>query len=212
MLARDSRTAARPQPARGEATRNRVLDAAVACIAEEGFRASNLSRIATRAGVTTGAIQHQFGDKATLLAEVVERGFERMVGEIARGPVGSRSLEERVHWMVRALWQGYEAASTRASLEILFAMRGNDTFQRRSRAFLAGMVERVDRLWMGTFWDAGCDRAHHVEAQRLVFTTLDGLALERILMPGERDPAPDLLRLAGGVVDLLGDATPSGSE
>ena len=77
------------QQARSEVTRARVLDAAVACIAETGFGPANLAGIAERAGLTTGAIQHQFGDKATLLAAVVERGFERLVERAARLPGGA---------------------------------------------------------------------------------------------------------------------------
>jgi AcrR family transcriptional regulator len=190
----------RSQLARSEATRARVLDAAVACIAEEGFQPTNLARIAERAGVTTGAIQHQFRDKAALLSAVVERGFERLVERLAQLPGGEAPLEERVTSLVRALWQGYDAATTRASLEILLAMRGDDAFRRRSLGFLARVRERIDRLWMGTFWDLRIGRAGHVEAQRLVFTTLNGLALERILVPGMPDPERDLERLARGVL------------
>ena len=198
-LAPDARSAS----ARGEATRKRVIDAAVACIAEEGFQASNLSRIARYAGMTTGAIQHQFGDKASLLAEVVERGFEQMIDRLARMPGGEEPLAARVTRLVEALWSGYDAAGTRASIEILLAMRGDEAFHRRSMAFLAAMHQRIDRLWMGTFWDARCGRAGHVEAQRTVFATLNGLALERILVPGARDPAPDLARLARQALALL---------
>src|SRR5262245_58256927 len=121
----------RSAPARSEATRRRVLDAAVACIAAEGFQASNLSRIARYAGMTTGAIQHQFGDKATLLAEVCERGYEQMVERIARMPGGDEPLAARVKRLIEALWSGYDAASTRASLETLFAMRGDAAFHER---------------------------------------------------------------------------------
>ena len=56
---------------------------------------------------------------------------------------------------------------------------------------------------MGTFWDAPCGRAGHIEAQRTVFATLNGLAVERILVPGMPDPAPDLARLARFVTALL---------
>ena len=201
----------RPLPARSEATRKRVLDAAVACIAAEGFQASNLSRIARYAGMTTGAIQHQFGDKASLLAEVVERGFEQMVDRLARMPGGEQPLAARVSRLIDALWSGYDAASTRASLETLFAMRGDAAFHERSIAFLAGMRQHVDRLWMGTFWDAPCGRAGHIEAQRTVFTALNGLALERILVPGMPDPAPDLARLARHALALL-EARPAAPE
>ena len=104
----------RPASARSEATRKRVVEAAIACIAEEGFQASNLSRIARYAGMTTGAIQHQFADKAALLAEVVERGFEQMIDRLARMPGGEDPLAARVSKLVEALWSGYDAAGTRA--------------------------------------------------------------------------------------------------
>ena len=202
---------ARSAPARSEATRRRVLDAAVACIAREGFQAANLSRIARQAGMTTGAIQHQFGDKATLLAEVVERGYAQMVERLARMPGGEEPLAARVSRLVAALWSGYDDASTRASLETLFAMRGDAAFHARSLAFLVAMRQRIDRLWMGTFWDAPCGRAGHVEAQRAIFTALNGLALERILVPGMPDPEPDLARLARQALALL-EARPAEPE
>jgi len=194
---------ARSQLSRSETTRIRVLDAAVACVAEEGFQPANLARIAERAGVTTGAIQHQFGDKAALLAAVVERGFERLVDRLVRLPGGASSLEARIASLVRALWEGYDAATTRASVEILLAMRGDEAFRVRSLGFLSGVRERIDRLWMGTFWDLEIQRVRHVEAQRLVFTTLNGLAVERILAPGMPDPEPDLERLGRGVLDIV---------
>jgi AcrR family transcriptional regulator len=203
MLTGDTASLSRSHLARSEATRARVLDAAVDCIVAEGFQASHLARIAAYAGVTTGAIQHQFGDKATLLAEVVERGFEQMVDRLARLPGGELSIPERVDRLVGALWEGYDAKNTRASLEILLAMRGDDAFQRRSIDFVAEMGERIDRLWMGTFWDVDCARARHVEAQRLVFATLNGLALERILVPGAPDNTSDLNRVSRGVLTIL---------
>ena len=199
-----SATAPRSDAAlRGEATRQRVLDAAVACVATEGFQASNLSRIARYAGMTTGAIQHQFGDKSTLLAEIVARGYTRLVDSLARLPGSEAEIDHRVRTLVGALWQAYDADSTRASLETLLAMRGDPAFHERSIAVMAAMHQQIDRLWMGTFWDAPCSRSHHVEAQRTVFNTLNGLALERILVPGSPDLEPDLVRLAGQVLDLL---------
>lgn len=42
-----------------------------------------------------------------------------------------------------------------------------------------------------------------VEAQRLVLITLNGLALERILVPGIPDTASDLARLGRGVLAIL---------
>ncbi len=194
---------ARSRAARSELTRSRVLDAAVTCIEEHGFQGSNLARIAEYAGVTTGAIQHLFEDKASLLAAVVERGFERMVSGLAQAPSGGTTLRERVATLVDAVWEGYDASSTRASFDVLFAMRGDAAFRARSQEFTIAMGQRVDRLWMGTLWDVPCERSRHLEAQRLVFTTLNGLALERTLVPGAFDANRVLASLVDGVVHIL---------
>jgi AcrR family transcriptional regulator len=199
----------RSQEERSEETRARVLEAAVACIAEDGFARTNLGRIAARAGLTTGAIQHQFGDKAALLASVVERGFGHLAEGVAQATDAGGELEDRVRAVVDAVWGSYDAAYTRASLEILLALRADPAFQQPSLKFLSRVRERIDRMWMGLFWDLGIPRAKHVAAQRLLLTTLNGLALERIVVPGMPDPSDDLARLAAGVATLLAQTAES---
>jgi AcrR family transcriptional regulator len=180
-----------------------VIDAAVACVAEKGFRSTNLARIARRAGVTTGAIQHHFGDKASVLAAVVERSFEDLVGDVARLTAAGRPLPERLEHFIETLWTHYVAAESRASLEILIQMRGEPEFSRRSLPYLEGILGAIDRMWMGLFWDAEVSRDRHVEGQRLLFTTLNGLALEKILFPEASDAAADLEMLQSRILQLL---------
>lgn len=188
---------------RSELTRTRVLDSAVACLEQHGFQATNLARIAEHAGLTTGAIQHLFPDKTALLTAVVERGFARMVEQIAQAPTAGASLEARVSVLIDSIWKGYDASSTRAGFEVIFAMRGDRAFRERSRTFTVAMGQRVDRLWMGALWDLPCERAQHLEAQRLVYTTLNGLALERTLIPGAFSAERVLVTLKRSVVSIL---------
>lgn len=193
---------------KSELTRTRVLDAAVVCLERDGFAACSLARVAAEARLTTGAIQHLFPDKAALLAAVVERGFARMVDHLAKAESGGATLAMRIDALIDAIWRGYDASSTRASFEVLFAMRGDAAFQSRSKAFTIAMGQRVDRLWMGTLWDLPCGRARHLEAQRLVYTTLNGLALERTLVPGAFDASRVLATLKRSVVTVLTGGEP----
>ncbi len=73
----------------------------------------------------------------------------------------------------------------------------------RSLRFLVQMSERVDRLRMGSFWDLDQPRERHVAAQRMVFATLDGLALERSLMPGMLESRADPERLTRAVINVF---------
>ena len=47
----------RTQAERSAKTRSKVIDAAIACIAEDGFKQATTKRVARRAGVTWGTIQ-----------------------------------------------------------------------------------------------------------------------------------------------------------
>jgi AcrR family transcriptional regulator len=56
-----------------EATRQRVLDAAAAVFAEQGYEGARVAQIAKAAGLSVGAIYNHWESKAELLAAVVER-------------------------------------------------------------------------------------------------------------------------------------------
>ena len=64
------------------ATRDRLLDAAVAVFSEKGYEGARVSDIARRAGLTTGAIYARFENKADLLREAIERSSEQGLGRL----------------------------------------------------------------------------------------------------------------------------------
>ncbi len=64
--------------ARGEATRERVLDAAERCFASRGFEAVSIRQIAREAGVTLGVVGFHGGSKEDLFATVVTRRAETL--------------------------------------------------------------------------------------------------------------------------------------
>ncbi len=77
----------RTQRERTEATRGSLVAAARALFGAEGYAAVGTERVAAQAGVTRGALYHQFADKADLFAAVLEQVeaeiAERMVVAVA---------------------------------------------------------------------------------------------------------------------------------
>lgn len=61
-----------PKQDRSRATRQRLLAAAVACLAEYGWAGSTVSVVAERAGVSRGAAQHHFPTREDLFTAAVE--------------------------------------------------------------------------------------------------------------------------------------------
>ena len=79
----------RTQEERSAATREKVIQATIDCIVEEGLHNTTAARITAHSGITWGAIAHQFGDKDSVLFAVVERN-----GEIVpRGRHGDVALD-----------------------------------------------------------------------------------------------------------------------
>lgn len=72
----------RTQVERSEATRGALIDAARRLFAASGFSAVGTEAIVRAAGVTRGAMYHQFSDKADLFAAVFEAVQAEMTGRI----------------------------------------------------------------------------------------------------------------------------------
>src|ERR687891_883732 len=63
--------------ARKAATRERVVTAALAQVAEGGFASAGVQVVARRAGVAVGTVYRHFPSKAELFAEVFRRASQR---------------------------------------------------------------------------------------------------------------------------------------
>jgi TetR/AcrR family transcriptional regulator, cholesterol catabolism regulator len=63
------------RPTKSDRTRARILDAAAAVFAEQGYGA-RLSDIAERAAIKTGSLYYHFESREELVAEILHRGIE----------------------------------------------------------------------------------------------------------------------------------------
>ena len=59
--------------ARSEATRQKLLDAAIDLFSEVGYAAAGLGEIIERAGMTKGALYHHFDSKDALATAIIEQ-------------------------------------------------------------------------------------------------------------------------------------------
>ncbi len=79
------------QSERTQATRAALVSAGRALFAERGYAAVSVAEIVKRAGVTTGALYHQFGGKAELFAAA----YAEVLHEVSASIVKSREVAER---------------------------------------------------------------------------------------------------------------------
>ena len=114
----------RTQAERRATTRAAILDAAIECLVEEGYADTTTRRIAERAGVTPGALQHHFATKAELLSESVRHVRIKFAHEMfAKGPPDAPTVDDRSEQLLDRMWELHMGPLFRASTELLVAAR-----------------------------------------------------------------------------------------
>jgi len=130
-----------------EETRARVLDAAAAVFAEQGFEGARVAAIAKRAGLSVGAIYNHWDSKAELLAAVVERHSADELTSLLTGAEATDVLD-----IIAALGSHLDERPPVAPLlaeVILAARRDPDAAQVLVREVLASESLLTDLLRFG---------------------------------------------------------------
>ncbi|WP_245975565.1 TetR/AcrR family transcriptional regulator [Amycolatopsis palatopharyngis] len=100
-----------------------MLDATIDCLVEVGYARTSMLEICARAGVSKGAVQHHFNDKAELMAAAVEhltgRLKEQRLAEVDDLPAGT----ERIPAAIDLLWEAYSGTLSTAVTELWVAAR-----------------------------------------------------------------------------------------
>ena len=93
-----------PRQDRSRATRQRLLEAAVDCLAELGWARATVAVVAERAGVSRGAAQHHVPTREALFTAALEYMAAERIAEVRRCgaalPAGARHTEAVVEMLV----------------------------------------------------------------------------------------------------------------
>ena len=114
----------------GEATRQRLLRAALDLFTSNGFRATTTPEIAERAGVAEGTIYRHFSGKDHLLNEVY-RAAHRWASGLVAETDGPHPSQERLQRIGRRLLEGAERDP--AAARMLLLTRDEPHLDERSR-------------------------------------------------------------------------------
>jgi AcrR family transcriptional regulator len=131
----------RTQEERSEQTRRQLIDATIDLLMERGLAQTTVQEICRRAEVTTGALQHHFGSKSELVANVIGVLFVPFTREIVplREPRRT-SLPGRVERLVERYWKIYSDPRYYAVSEILLAIRHDPVLHKIVTEFRAGQL------------------------------------------------------------------------
>jgi AcrR family transcriptional regulator len=156
--------------------RARIVDAGIRCITREGVAGASMAAIALEAGVSKALLHYHYHDRATLLAEIVERIGGRLIARERAAmdhSVEVSGLDALWRWLEGELHRGELAAFVELALvregAVRNATRAVAIHRRRSAA------RTIERLF------AQLDLAPRVPAPLMADASVaftDGMALD----------------------------------
>ena len=183
----------RTQSQRSATTRQVVLEATIDCLIEAGYRGTTTTAIQARAGVSRGALTHQYPSKNDLLAAAIVHLAEVRAAEMLDSARGARASIELLRGIdrfgehgLRVLWRTFNTDLFQAAIELWVASRTDDELHAvliDAEREIARQYHRAGAELFGSLAeDPGF--AHGMES---VVTHMRGAALTNILRRASRD-------------------------
>jgi AcrR family transcriptional regulator len=190
------------QAERSAGTQARLIEATIACLHRVGYSQTTVSMVAEAAGVSRGALTHQYATKVDLMLAVIQAAAEADVaswGEL----LDARPAAEVVGAIPQAMWRALNQPAMIAVIEIMMATRSDPVLMERLRAIQVDNDAVAKRLLLERLRAAGVAPAADSEViYRLFVAVLRGVAIERMSL-GERARAEEVIFLLGTILAQL---------
>jgi len=183
------------QAERSEATRERVIAAAISLLHKEGYSGATTLAIRRAADVSMGAMQHQFPTKAELMAAVQERLTGERFAQFERALRAAATPFERIDRLLDAASSLIGSPMFAASMEIQLARRADKELDAAAARILAPFGAGFRALMNEV--TAGFDEATALrirQLQMLAGSTIRGLTID-VVTGGEPAAAQAAFRL-----------------
>lgn len=139
--ATSERTRSKPT---GGATRERILEGALAVFAEKGYHGANVDDIAAASGVSKGGFYFHFPSKQELFLTLLDEMGEILVGAIREAASGGADPRERVGLALRKGLHVFSRYEGLARFLLIESAVSGEAFEARRTAIYA-RLERVLR-------------------------------------------------------------------
>jgi AcrR family transcriptional regulator len=161
---------------RSSATREKTIEATISCLVERGFHGVTITAVAERAGVSRGAVSHQYPDKTRLVVDAVDeikrRRLDEMRAVLNAIPPGRRRIELGLDEM----WRVFKGPIYLAALEVYVGARTDPELHPRVLQLEFDVDEAIRELVRAMTGPTTDPEQAELRAD-VVINTLRGLAL-----------------------------------
>ncbi len=191
----------RTQAQRRAETRAALLAAAIGCLVEDGYAATTTTRVVERAGLTRGALQFHFRDRADLMASVAIEGWHQLVADLSVAPAAGLPLDQRIDDYVDVMVAAYSSPAAQAAYEVLYGARTDEHIRAQQQPAFDQAERALDGLWHELL-DSPRPSQSTRAARHLARATILGLVL-RTRVGVSTDDTPTIDALKASLAHLL---------
>ncbi len=158
-----------------------ILEAAVACLVEEGYAGASTLAVQARAGVSRGRLLHHFPSRAQLLVAAAEHVATTQLEEVRRRAAALMADEptgrERVDRAIDLMWATFQEPPFWAAMELWTAARTDpalrSALREEERRLRAAITAVADSIWGREIASAPL----YADLCEVLFTSMRGVAL-----------------------------------
>jgi AcrR family transcriptional regulator len=197
----------KPVSRTSEKTRQAVIDAAIHCLATEGYHRATSNRIARQAGLSWGVIQYHFADRAGIYRAVLDTIIASYVLEldlIAQSGKG-KSVSERLLLLASSVWELLNHPAYLATMELLVNLTRDEELAINTKGYVKRWSERMAVMWQGIFPEFPEGHAGSAAARQIFFAALRGFVDNRLIGQWQSESIPKELihSMALGLASIM---------
>jgi len=174
-------------------SRTLILDAAVACLAEEGYANTTTLRIQERAGVSRGRLLHHFPSRDALLVAAAQHlatsRLAEMESTVAASLLGLPGDTSRLHRATGLFWEQFRQPYFWAAVELWTAARSNLALRDQLRPEEHRLGRAIRHVVATMYGPTLSSHPRFPMVHDLLFTSMRGVAMTYTF--DDRDPVED---------------------
>lgn len=170
---------AKPKQLRAEKTRQKLIDAAIDCLAKYSYAGTELNLISDVAGVSRRSRQYYFPNRISLMLAVWQeiRRRDDVVFETFL-EAKKQGLRPTVELILESGFKKYKTNQYLADLELKLALRSDRDLERELKPLMEEREVDTDELWVDLFDGLGKSRSEIITIRHLHVGLLRGIIYE----------------------------------
>jgi len=167
----------KPIQQRGEVTRQKLLDAAIDCLAKYGYAGAELGLISDVAGVARRSRQYYFPSRVDLMLAVWHeiRRRDELIFDTFKEP---KTLFDKVELILESGFKKYKTPQYLADLELKLALRSDADLKKELAPLMEAKEVETDQMWIDLFQELGKPDDEIIEIRHLHVGLLRGIIFE----------------------------------